>query len=152
MTTVQVRGFPLVVDGRRYAPETHMWVAQVGPTRFRMGLDPLGVETNGTLAQLSLAAAGTDVVRGRAFGHLEAAKFVGPLLSPLSGTVVAVNETVLRDPGVVERDPMDAGWIVEVEASRPDDELATLLSTPDAIVDWFAAKVDEYRRKGVIAE
>lgn len=148
----KVQGFPLALDGRRYVPETHMWVKDAGPDRLRIGLDPLGVETNGTLAQVSLVAAGTLVAAGRPFGHVEAAKFVGPLLSPISGTVVAVNEAALVDPAIVERDPLFAGWLVEVAAVRAAEELAPLLAAPDAIVDWYTAKIDEYRLKGVIAE
>ena len=152
MTTTQVSGFPIALDGRRYAPATHMWLKQAGPRRLRIGLDPLGVETNGTLAQLSFVPLGEQVEAGRPFGHLEAAKFVGPLLSPLSGTVLAVNEAVLADPAIVERDPLHDGWLVVISPSGGEDELAALLATPVQIVDWYAAKIDEYRLKGVIAE
>lgn len=151
-TMMQVGGFPLALDGRCYVPETHLWVKDVGSGQLRIGLDPLGVETNGTLAQLSFVAAGVEVVAGRPFGHLEAAKFVGPLLSPVSGLVVAVNDVALTDPAVVERDPLYEGWLIEVSPSRAGDELASLLAAPDAIVAWYTAKIEEYRLKGVIAE
>jgi glycine cleavage system H protein len=152
VTTTQVRGFALALDGRRYAPASHMWVIEAGPGRLRIGLDPLGVETNGTLAQLSFVARGTRVEAGRPFGHLEAAKFVGPLLSPLSGTVLAANEAVLADPSIVERDPLHDGWLVEISPDGGEHELAVLLATSEEIVYWYAAKIDEYRLKGVIAE
>jgi glycine cleavage system H protein len=148
---IRIFGFPLALD-RLYQAETHMWVWLTGPTRARIGMDPLGVETSGTLAELSFAAVGTSVLRGRPFGQLEAAKFVGPLVSPLSGTVLAVNEAVAADPGLAERDPFAAGWLIDVVPSDLSGELPALLSDPDEIARWFAGQVEDYRIKGVIAE
>jgi glycine cleavage system H protein len=55
----EVRGFPLALD-RGYHPGSHMWVKQTGPGRVRIGMDPLALETSGTLAELSLPAAGAE--------------------------------------------------------------------------------------------
>jgi glycine cleavage system H protein len=167
----RVAGFELALD-RRYQPETHMWVLPSGPGRVRIGMDPLGIETSGTLAQLSFVPIGTELTAGSPFGQLEAAKFVGPLISPVSGAVLAVNDAVVRGPGLAERDPYGAGWMIEArvtearvteahvtEAGRTDDslgdatgELAGLLADPAEISAWFAAKVADYRLKGVIAQ
>ena len=115
-------------------------------------MDPLGIETSGTLAQLSFLAVGAELAAGRPFGQLEAAKFVGPLVSPVSGRVLAVNDPVVADPGLAERDPFGGGWLIDVELSDPDGDLPALLSEPDEITRWFAAKVEDYRLTGVIAE
>jgi glycine cleavage system H protein len=147
----EVQGFALALD-RLYHGDTHMWVLPAGPGRARLGMDPLGIETSGTLAQLSFLAVGAELAAGRPFGQLEAAKFVGPLVSPVSGTVLAVNEAVAADPGLAERDPYGAGWLIEVGLSDADGELPALLSAADEITRWFAGKVADYRLKGVIAE
>ncbi len=147
----EVRGFALALD-RSSQPGTHMWVKLTGPGRVMIGMDPLGIETSGTLAQLSLAAVGAELAAGRPFGQLEAAKFVGPLVSPVSGRVVAVNEAVVADPGLAEREPFGDGWLIEVELSDPAGELPALLGEPDEITRWFTARVEDYRLKGVIAE
>lgn len=150
----EVQGFPLALD-RLYHPATHMWVAPAGTGEsggVRIGMDPLGVETSGTLAQLSLPVAGTELTEGRPFGQLEAAKFVGPLVSPVPGTVVAVNEAVAEDPGLAERDPYGDGWLIEVQLACPVSELPGLLADPGEITRWFTATVEDYRLKGVIAQ
>lgn len=148
---IEIHGFPIALD-RMFDPDTHMWVQLTAPRRARVGMDPLGVETSGTLAELSFAAVGTSVIRGRPFGQLEAAKFVGPLVSPLSGAVLAVNEAVAADPGLAERDPFAAGWLIDIAPSDLSGELPALLSDPDEIARWFAGQVEDYRIKGVIAE
>jgi glycine cleavage system H protein len=123
----------------------------VGGDRARIGMDALGVETSGTLAQLAFLPVGEVLKRGEAFGSVEAAKFVGPLTSPLSGTVTATNGAVVADPSLVERDPYGAGWLVELTLADPG-ELGELISGADAIPAWFAAEVEDYRLKGVLAE
>jgi glycine cleavage system H protein len=148
---VRVHGFPLALD-RRYQADTHMWVRLLAPDRATIGMDPLGIETSGTLAELSFLAVGADLAAGQPFGQLEAAKFVGPLVSPVSGTVLAVNDAVLADPGLAERDPFGAGWLIEARLSDPGRDLPPLLSDPEQITRWFAAKVGDYRREGVIAQ
>jgi glycine cleavage system H protein len=152
LALVEVHGFPLALD-RLFDPGTHMWVVLMAdPALARMGMDPLGVETSGTLAELSFAPTGARLVRGEPFGQLEAAKFVGPLVSPLSGTVLAANEAVAADPGLAERDPFGEGWLIDIAPDNLAGELPALLSDPDQIIRWFAAKVEDYRVKGVIAQ
>jgi glycine cleavage system H protein len=148
---VTVAGFLLALD-RCYQPDTHMWVLLNQPGRVRIGIDALGIETSGTLAELSFAEVGTELIAGRAFGQLEAVKFVGPLISPVSGSVVATNNEVAMDPGLAERDPYGAGWLIEAELKKAGSELLGLLADRDEITAWFAAKIADYRLKGVIAE
>ena len=146
----KVRGFPLALD-RGYHPDSHMWVKLISPGTVRIGMDPLVLEASGTLAELSLPAAGAELAAGRPFGQLEAVKFVGPLTSPVSGTVLACNAAAAADPGLVERDPFGDGWLIEAELNDAD-ELGTLLSKAEEITAWYAAGIEEYRLSGAIAE
>jgi glycine cleavage system H protein len=148
---LEVAGYRLDPE-RAYHPDTHLWVDVGDGQVVRIGLDALGVETSGTLAQLALLPAGTEVVRGDPFGSLEAAKFVGPLVSPLSGRVVTANQTVVADPGLVERDPYGAGWLVIIEPSRLEAELSDLVQGAEDVAAWFEAEVADFRLKGVLAE
>jgi glycine cleavage system H protein len=153
---VAVGGFALALD-RSYQPVTHMWVLAQRSGRVRVGMDALGVETSGSLTQLSLAPAGAELTAGRPFGQLEAAKFVGPLVSPISGSVLAVNEAVVRDAGLVGRDPYGAGWMIEASVAdhgpaEATVDLADLLADPAEVTAWFAARLADYRLKGLIAQ
>jgi glycine cleavage system H protein len=145
-----VAGFAVALD-RAYDQAGHFWVSMVGGDRARIGLDALGVETSGTIAQLALLPVGEQLKRGEPFGSLEAAKFVGPLTSPLTGTVVATNDAVVVDPALVERDPYGAGWLVELIVADTG-ELRDLIAGADVIRVWFEGEVEDYRLKGVLAE
>ena len=146
----EIAGFGVALD-RAYDPAGHFWVSMLSADRARLGLDALGVETSGTLAQLAFLPLGVSVKRGEAFGSLEAAKFVGPLASPLSGTLVATNDAVVSDPALVERDPYGAGWLVEIQLADPG-ELGELISGAEIVRVWFEGEVEDYRMKGVLAE
>lgn len=135
---------------RSYERQTNIWVQARGEV-VRIGMDELGQEMNGDMAFLQLAAPGTVLARGGELGSMEAGKYVGPILSPVAGTVRVVNRAVLEAPRLVNTDPLDAGWLVEMEPA-PGETLDHLLSDPDEIAEWFAARVREFRLKGVLAE
>lgn len=146
-TQLDFAGYALRLD-RRYDPDTHMWVLEVADAWMRVGLDALTADTYGALAQLALAPEGTRVERGEPFGSLEAAKFVGPLIAPLSGVLQTVNTQVLADPELVLRDPYGQGWLAEFTEVGPAPEL---LYSEQARA-WFGREVAAYREKGLVAE
>ena len=146
-TQLDFAGYPLRLD-RRYDPDTHMWVLDIADAWMRVGLDALTADTYGALAQLALVPEGTRVTRGEPFGSLEAAKFVGPLISPVSGVLQTVNTPVLVDPELVMRDPYGDGWLAEFTEVGPVPELLY----GEAARTWFASEVADYREKGLVAE
>jgi len=132
-----------------YDTTTHVWAERTAPATVRVGLDPLGAETSGDIVAMSFVAPGTRVGRGEAFGSLEAAKFVGPLIAPVSGTVRDHNAGVLARPGDVNREPF-AAWLVELELADPD-ELSTLLTGEAAVAAWYERERERFAREGMLA-
>ena len=152
MATIQtfaVAGYDLRAD-RAYDPDTHLWVELRDADRARIGFDPLGQETCGDIVELSFEAPGTEVRRGEAFGNVEAAKFVGPLLSPLGGTLEAVNVELVSNPMLVNDDPQ-AHWLVELRLLDAG-EADALLRGEEQVAPWFAGEVEHFKRRGAIAE
>ena len=152
-TVTVVGGFALALD-RSYHPETHMWVLVTGPGR-RVGMGRARDRNRRFPGPDStLVPVGTQLEAGRPFGQMEAAKFVGPLVSPVRGVVAAVNGAAVADAGVLEQDPYGLGWLIEADLGNGADpgRGAGLLSDPDEISAWFTAKIASYRDMGVIAE
>ncbi len=151
--TVVVGGYRLVA-GRHYERETHLWVeAPEGgaSSAVRCGFDPLGSETSGDVVAISFEPVGTSVKRGEAFGSLEAAKFVGPLVAPLSGTIRAHNEGVIARPVLLNQDPQ-THWLIEIEPDRIEDELPLLLHDSGDVSDWFEREIERFKQQGMVAE
>jgi glycine cleavage system H protein len=136
---VDVRGYVVRLD-REYHPPTHLWVLDVGGGHRRVGLDALSAETYGRLAQLVLPPVGRRVEPGDEVGSLEAAKFVGPLVSPLHGIVRAVNAAVLEDPDLAVREPYDGGWLLELELDPGHDRVPGTVAG-DRAVAWYESAV-----------
>lgn len=132
-----------------YDTATHVWVEPTPAGTVRVGLDPLGAETSGDIVALSFAADGSRLGRGQAFGSVEAAKFVGPLIAPVSGVIRAHNDVALARPGTINSDPYGA-WLVEIELADPA-ELAALLTGEPRVAAWFAAERERLEKKGMLA-
>ncbi|MGA6993210.1 MAG: glycine cleavage system protein GcvH [Candidatus Deferrimicrobiaceae bacterium] len=106
--------------------EDHLWVLEMGDTA-RIGLSDYAQEQLGEILTVMLAEVGKFVEPGEAVGESESQKTVVELVSPLSGTIRAVNENVVEDPSLINVDPYGKGWLVEVEMAEPE-ELEQLMS------------------------
>lgn len=133
-----------------YDRANHMWVRQeIGDKRLLIGIDALGLESLGDLAYIVLPQVGTRVTRDRPSGTLEAAKMTGELIAPVSGTIVARNDNILRTPSLVNHDNYGQGWLLAIEPSDWQKESAELVhgSELDA---WVNAEVKRYHEQGWI--
>ncbi|WP_419162606.1 glycine cleavage system protein GcvH [Candidatus Palauibacter sp.] len=89
----------------------------------------------GDVVYVELPAPGDDFGHMEAFGTVEAVKTVSELFCPAAGEIVAVNDALEADPGLVNSDPYGEGWMIRLALESPDD-LEELLSA-----DQYAALV-----------
>lgn len=101
-------------DGLRYAKD-HEWIAPGAP--HRVGISDFAQDQLGDLTYVELPEVGRDIGMGDEFGSLESIKSVSTLFLPVAGKVTAVNELLLDDPGLVNRDPYGEGWLIEIESA-----------------------------------
>src|SRR4030042_5103102 len=135
-------------DDLYYDHKEHIW-ARLEDEGVRAGLDAFGVCAAGTVAYVKLSPMGRRVQKGRAFGSMEAGKYVGPLKAPVSGTIAAVNQQVLSNPGMLHLDHYDQGWLVVISASNRTEDIADLVHGPN-VQPWLEAEVVEYEQKGML--
>ena len=69
----------------------------------------------GKVTSARLRPAGSRIERGRSLGTLESLKFVGPIPSPFSGTVAAVNSDLVKRPKLLNDAPYAEGWIAKLK-------------------------------------
>ena len=113
-------------ENLRYSAE-HEWVNAANPAR--VGVTQHAVDALGDVVYVDLPEAGRKVTAGEVVGEIESTKSVADLYTPVTGTVVEVNEAVADDPSVVGADPYGAGWLFEIEVT----EEGTLMSAADYI-------------------
>lgn len=93
----------------------HEWVDAASPAT--VGITAVAAEALGDIVFLELPAVGTQVEAGAVVGEIESTKSVSELFSPVTGTVVEVNQAAVDDPAVVGSDPYGEGWLLRVEVS-----------------------------------
>ena len=93
----------------------HEWVAEGSPAT--VGITQTAAEALGELVYVELPAVGEDVTAGAVCGEVESTKSVSELFSPVTGTVVEVNQAAIDDPALVSSDPYGAGWLLKVDVT-----------------------------------
>jgi glycine cleavage system H protein len=117
-----------VPTDRRYL-ESHEWTTTDGDS-VRVGITDFAQDELGDVVFVELPAAGDEVTHEGEFGVVESIKAVSDLVSPVSGTVVGVNEELFDAPELVNEDPYGDGWMIEVEPSS-DGEFDDLLTAEE---------------------
>ena len=108
-----------VPTGFRYTDE-HEYVRPTDEADiFTVGVTDYAQGELGDIVFLELPEVGDRFERGDVFGTIEAVKAVSDLYTPLAGEVVAVNTALDDDPALVNSDPYDAGWLVELRLDDP---------------------------------
>ena len=107
-----------IVEGLKYS-ESHEWVKVEGNVAF-IGVTDYAQKEMGDITYVDMPEEGDDVLAGEEFGALESVKASSELISPVSGTVVLVNEALSDAPEQVNEDAFGA-WIIKVEMSLPSE-------------------------------
>ena len=107
----------------RYTKD-HEWVKAEGG-QATIGITDYAQAQLGDVVFVELPAVGRTITQGEVFGTIESVKAVSELYAPVSGEVVAVNDTLSTAPESVNKDPHGA-WIIKVKPSNAG-ELGSLL-------------------------
>lgn len=104
--------------------EEHEWVntsAVVEGETVRVGISHIATEALGDIVFVELPEVGSEVEAGEAFGEVESTKSVSDIYAPVSGEVVAVNEALEDNAGLINEDPYGEGWLYEVKVTESGD-------------------------------
>lgn len=121
--------FTFTVPTDRYYNAAGVW-AKANGGRVTTGVSDFFQQHNGDVAFAEVAEAGTAVTAGDEFANIETIKLDIDLPSPLSGTIVAVNEALEMAAELINHDPYGAGWLAEFEVSDWAKTVETLM-TPE---------------------
>jgi glycine cleavage system H protein len=117
-----------IPDGLRYTRQ-HEWVLIDGESA-RIGITDLAQDALGNIVHVQLPELGQLVQSGSSVVEVESSKSVSDIYSPVSGSVVLVNESLASHPEYVNTDPYGSGWLYEVQLSY-DETLEGLLTADE---------------------
>lgn len=107
-----------VIEGLYYA-ESHEYVKIEGNIGY-VGITDYAQEQLGNVVYVDAPEVDDEVSAGEEFGAVESVKAASDLISPVSGTVIEVNEALADSPELINEDAF-ANWIIKVELSDPSE-------------------------------
>ena len=110
--------------------EEHEWIEKLDDNKVRIGITEFARDELGDIVFVELPEEDDEVEVGESFGSVESVKTVSELYSPVTGTVLEVNEDLDDEPEAVNESPYEKAWMVVVELSDAS-ELDNLLSAAD---------------------
>lgn len=119
-----------------YFLKSHEYARVEGNFAF-IGISKFASEQLGNVVYVDMPEVDDEVEAGEEFGAIESVKAASDLFSPVSGTVVEVNEDLADNPRLINEDP-ETNWIIKVEMSDPA-QLDELLS-PEQYAEVCAAE------------
>lgn len=118
----------LVPQDLKYSKD-HEWV-RVEDGEAVIGITDYAQSELGDVVFIELPKVGDSVTATQAFGVVESVKAASDLYAPVSGEVVAVNDELVNQPELVNKEPYGGAWMIRVRMSDPS-ELDALLSAAD---------------------
>lgn len=107
-----------VMEGLYYA-ESHEYVKVEGEFGY-VGITDYAQHELGNVVYVDMPEVDDEVTAGEEFGAVESVKAASDLLSPVSGTVVEVNEELEDQPEKINEDAF-SNWIIKVKLSDPSE-------------------------------
>ncbi len=105
---------------------SHEWVRLQGSEAI-IGITDHAQESLSDVVYVELPPVGSTFSLGDKFGVVESVKAASDLYVPLSGMVIAVNESLAVDPSVVNSDPYGQGWMLRIKLRNLATESGELL-------------------------
>lgn len=112
-----------------YYTKDHEW-ALVDENIVTVGVTDYAQDTLGEIVYVELPEEGQKVTQNESFGVVESVKSVNDLLAPVSGTVIEVNSSLSENPGTINDDAWNDGWLIRIEMDT-EKELASLIRAPE---------------------
>ena len=120
-----------------YLLDKHVWLRRPADGPVTIGINDVARHLAGTVVAVTPKKAGRAIPKGQSVATIESSKWVGPVPAPVGGEIVEVNESVRKNPRLVNDDPYGEGWLVKLRPSAWETESADLVTG--------AAGIETYR-------
>ena len=139
---MEIQGYNMPDD--LYYEENHFWNKEEADVLL-IGMDDFAQKMAGEIVYVQLPDEGKKIKLGKKFAKIESGKWLGKVYGPVNGVLVAVNEDLEENPGLINEDCYGKGWMYKMKA---DDkaELQNLIHTPDAVEKWLLADIEKYAK------
>lgn len=134
--------FRVPKDKGFYFNENDVWVYVAG-NKARIGVTDFVQKSLSDIMFFTPPAIGNEIEQFEEAGSIESGKAVFEIVSPVGGTITAINEKLLEAPELINQNPYEQGWIAEMELSDFEND-KDLLHEFDGYFPILKRKVDEF--------
>ena len=138
-----IQGYSMPDD--LYYEENHYWVRVEGDILV-MGMDDFAQKLAGEIVYVQLPFEGKKLTAGKKFAKVESGKWLGKVFAPVTGELVAVNEELETNPGLINEDCYGKGWMYKIKADDKG-ELNNLIHGPEAVEKWVLESIEKYKKE-----
>ena len=103
----------------------HEWLKMDGDVAY-VGITAFAANELGDIVFLDITTVGETLEANEVFGTVEAVKTVSDLMLPVGGEVLEFNEALNDNPGIINTDPYNEGWIVKIKVTNPAEANALM--------------------------
>ena len=107
----------------KYYSEDHEWVELIGDEAV-IGISEYAAETLGEVTYVELPGEEDDFIIGDTLGVVESDDASVDIYAPISGTVIAINDALEDEPGLISDSPEEKGWLcrlADIDSSELDE-------------------------------
>jgi glycine cleavage system H protein len=123
----------------------HVWIRKLDDGNIQVGFDDFGQKLAGKILFMRTIPAGKERKKGSTLGTIETGKYVGAIRCPVNGTIVEVNQEVKDNPGLINEDPYNKGWIAIIEPKALEEDLKTdIVYGEAALKEWMEEEIKEH--------
>ncbi len=125
-----------------YDGEHDVWVRFEENNTFVIGMTDIAQSLAGRFLYAHIKEAGKHVEAGKSIATVESSKWVGPVRTPVGGEIIAVNEKVEENPGMINKSPYNDGWIARLKCDDIESAKAKLI-TGEAAVEVYRKRIEK---------
>jgi glycine cleavage system H protein len=143
MATIEGYDFP---DDFYYHIE-HSWAKVESPERVLIGMNDFFQRAAGDIVSVDLPFEDDEVTAGETCGKIQSGKWIGKLVSPVSGVIAQINSALEDDPTLINKSPYGEGWIAAVKPSSLDEDLSGLIHDPGSLNAWLKQEFEKEKKQ-----
>ncbi|MBN2109388.1 MAG: hypothetical protein JW832_18315 [Deltaproteobacteria bacterium] len=121
----------------------HCWAKVEDADQVRIGIDGILAQMVSPVRTVVLPQIGDPVLQGQSFAHIIQEKHIVELISPLTGTILSVNQGLKSEPQALAAEPWGRGWLVTIRPDNLEHDLKALMFGRKAM-EWYGKKEHEF--------
>lgn len=130
------------IGGSLFYHPDHCWAKVETTERVRIGIDDLLAQLMTHIQVVILPQVGNFISQGECCAHIIQEEYILAVVSPLSGSIQAVNPRLKKKPELVIDDPQGDGWLLTIKPENPENDLQNLLFGRKALL-WYQREEKE---------